>query len=166
MSRNVFDVTFVSPTKTDRPSAQGRQPSENGLIGSHSPQTSSAAWRGCIAWRRVDGVKAAPAARASATITRRSCICSLRSRSYGRHRHTTVSSVLSGTARRVTDNGTAQARAVVSQLHCEHSRAVLCARRCRDTAQSRPAWPHEIKPTLKLKTLEIFFEAAAGAQGC
>ena len=74
MSLNVFDVTFVSPTKTDRPSAQGRQPSENGLIGSHSPQTSSAARRGYIAWRRVGSVKAAPAARASATITRRRCI--------------------------------------------------------------------------------------------
>ena len=136
MSRNVFDVTFVSPTKTDRPSAQGRQPSENGLIGSHSPQISSAARRGCIAWRRVGSVKAAPAARASATITRRSCIASFCSRSYGRHRHTTVSSVLSGTPRAFTDSRDRRARAVVSQLHCEHSPAVLRQGTPR-TAQSR-----------------------------
>ena len=81
MSLNVFEVTLVSPTKTDRPSAQGRQPSENGLMGSHSPQTSSAARSGRALARSVGGAKAAPAARASATITRRRCILFFCSRS-------------------------------------------------------------------------------------
>ena len=139
ISLNVFDVTFVSPTNTDRPSAQGRQPSENGLIGSHSPQiSSSAARRGCIAWRRVDGVKAAPAARASATITRRSCICSLRSRSCGCHRHTTVSSVALRDARAFTDKGIAGASSGVADV-----RALVCS--ATTTARTRARSPGAVR---------------------